>query len=232
MLTVSLYRLACAWPALSLFGAVLLVGVLAWYWLPPESQTSWLREGGPVEGSTAALFFILGLFGLLWRPQHTERWSWLAVCGLCWAAGAREMDWHKHWTGKSVLKVSFYWSDAPVLHKLLALLAVLSVLACALYLLLRYGRHLWQAFWRGDPFARTIATLLAAVVFTKIMDRSVNLLIEDFGVSVAPTVAMLVSMVEESSEISLPLMVVLAVWQHQHPTRVSMASPTRTHGPI
>lgn len=214
------YRFASAWPALHIFLLTLVAALAGWYWLPTDSQTWLLRENGPLEGCTAALFFLLAVLGLLWRPAHTERWSWLAVCGLCWAAGAREMDWHKQWTGKSVLKVSFYLSDAPATHKLLALLAVLCVLACVVYLLLRYGRCLWQALWRGDAFARTIATLLASVVFTKIMDRSVNVLTQDFAVTIAPSVVQLVSMVEEGTEMSLPLMVALAVWQHQrHATR-------------
>jgi hypothetical protein len=220
MCTTPFYRFVCAWPALFIFFVALLSALAAWYFLPPDSQTWLLRENGPIEGSTAALFFLLAVLGLLWRPAHTERWSWLAVCGLCLAAGAREMDWHKLWTGKSVLKVSFYLGDAPALHKLLALLAVLCVLACTVYLLLRYRRPLWQALWRGDAFARTIATLLASVVFTKIMDRSVNVLAQDFGVLLAPATVMLISMVEEVGEISLPLMVALAIWQQQNLHRV------------
>jgi hypothetical protein len=220
MCTTPFYRFVCAWPALFIFFVALLSALAAWYFLPPDSQTWLLRENGPIEGSTAALFFLLAVLGLLWRPAHTERWSWLAVCGLCLAAGAREMDWHKLWTGKSVLKVSFYLGDAPALHKLLALLVVLCVLACVVYLLLRYGRSLWQALWHGDAFARTIATLLASVVFTKIMDRSVNVLAQDFGVLLAPATVMLISMVEEVGEISLPLMVALAIWQQQNLHRV------------
>lgn len=209
-----LYRFVCAWPALHIFLVTLLCALAAWCLLPPPSQTWLLRENGPLEGTTAGLFLLLALLGLFWRPPHTDRITWLAVCALCVAAGAREMDWHNRWTGKSVLKVSYYLGDAPWAHKLVALVVVLTVAASMLYLLLRYGQQLWQALWRGDAFARTITTLFATVVFTKIMDRSVNVLIQDFGVAIAPSTAMLVSMVEETSEISLPFMVALAIWQN------------------
>jgi len=220
MRSSSLYRLVCAWPALHILLLTLLCAFAAWHLLPPASQMWWLRENGPVEGTTAALFGLIALAGLFWRPQHSRRITWFAVCTLCAAAGAREMDWHSRWTGKSIIKISYYLGDAPWAHKLLAFMALSLTALCAIYLLWRYGLELWRAFLQGKPFARTVATLFATLVLTKIMDRSVNLLIQDFGVAIAPSTALLVSMLEETSEMSLPFMVALAIWQNWREHRV------------
>ena len=220
MRSSTLYRLVCAWPALHIFLLTLLCALVAWYVMPLASQAWLLQESGLIEAPTAGLFGLLALIGLLWRPPHSSRISWLAVCILCAAAGAREMDWHSRWTGKSIFKVSYYLDAAPWAHKILALLALLLVFASAIYLVWKYALQLWQGLLHSNPFARTVATLFFTLVFSKILDRSVNLLIEDFGVAVAPATAMLVKMMEETCELSLPLMVALAVWQHwrQHQT--------------
>lgn len=214
MRSLSLYRLVCAWPALHILLLTLLCAFAGWLLLQPASQTWWLREKGPVEGTTAVLFGLLALGGMFWRPKHSSRISWFAVCTLCALAGAREMDWHSRWTGKSIFKISYYLGDAPWAHKLVALFALLLTAWCAIYLLVRYGLQLWRGFLDGNPFARTVVTLVATLVLTKIMDRSVNVLIQDFGLAVAPSVAMLVSLLEETSEMSLPFMVALAIWQN------------------
>lgn len=193
-----------------------------WAILPAE-QVMWLmREEGAVETTTSAVFFALALGLLWWRPAQDDRCSWLAMAVLCAAAGAREMDWHKAWTGKSVLKVSYYLGPAPWGQKLVALALVLLVAASALYLWRRHARRLWQAMQAGQPDAGTVATLVATTVITKLLDRSINVLAEDFGVATSPSTRALVSALEETMELGLPLMVALALWQYLRRRRAHM----------
>ena len=91
MRSSTLYRLVCAWPALHIFLLTLLCALVAWYVMPLASQAWLLQESGPIEAPTAGLFGLLALIGLLWRPPHSSRISWLAVCILCAAAGARPL---------------------------------------------------------------------------------------------------------------------------------------------
>ena len=193
-----------------------------WAILPAE-QVMWLmREEGVVETTTSAVFFALALGLLWWRPAQDDRRSWLAMAVLCAAAGAREIDWHKAWTGKSMLKVSYYLGPAPWGQKLVALALVLLVAASALYLWRRHARRLWQAMQAGQPDAGTVATLVATTVITKLLDRSVNVLAEDFGVATSPSTRALVSALEETMELGLPLMVALALRQYLRRPRAHM----------
>jgi hypothetical protein len=189
------------------------VGALAlWVVLPPEPLMRILAEGGPVELPTALLYLLLALALLLPRSIDIRLRLALAVSFATFAA--REFDLHKEWTGKSVLKVSFYLGDAPAHQKVVAL-SVLAVIAVSvLYLLRRHALATWRALRAGHPVAVTIAWFMATIVVSKVLDRSVNLLIEDFGVPVGPSVHALVSAVEEVSELVLPLLAALALLQH------------------
>ncbi|MES2959677.1 MAG: hypothetical protein V4792_15915 [Pseudomonadota bacterium] len=201
------------WPALMIVAFTALFALAVWSAMPTEALMRVMAEDGPVETTTAALFFVLAL-GMYWlRPQGDDRCTWLAMAILCAACGAREMDWHKAWTGKSVLKLSFYLESAPMGQKLLALAVLALVALCVVYLALRHGRRLWRNLLLREPVAVTVATLLVATAITKILDRSINLLANDYGVVTAPPIWALVSALEESIELSLPLMVVLGLWQ-------------------
>ncbi len=188
--------------------------IAVWLVQPTESVLWLMREEGPVETATSALFFLLALvlYGL--RPKLDDRRSWLAMVTLCAAAGAREMDWHKVWTGKSVLKLSFYLGPAPAHQKLLAGALVMLVAAGVIYLVRRHALSLWRDLRAREPVAVTVATLLVTTAITKVLDRSINLLIQDHGIVAAPSIRALVAALEESMELGLPLMVTLAVWQY------------------
>lgn len=210
------------WPALKIVVFTMALAIAVWLAKPTEAVMSLMREEGPVETTTSVLFFLLAL-GLYWlRPEQDDRRSWLSMAILCAAAGAREMDWHKAWTGKSVLKVSFYLGPAPLNQKLVALAAVVLVAACAIYLLRRHARRLWRGMRVREPVAVTVATLLVTAVITKLLDRSINLA-KDYAIVAMPPIRALVSALEESMEVGLPLMVALALWQYRPRERPAMA---------
>ena len=200
------------WPALTIVALTVAFALAVWLATPADAVMWLMREEGPVETTTAALFFLLAL-SLYWlRPQRDDRWSWLSMALLCAASGAREMDWHRMWTGKSVLKVSFYLGPAPGSQKLVAAAGLLVVAACVAYLLRRHALRLWRDLRAREPLAMTVATLLVTTLITKLLDRSVNLA-KGHDIVATPAVHALVSALEESIELGLPLMVTLALWQ-------------------
>lgn len=138
-----------------------------------------------------------------------------ALSAVFLAFGAREMDWHKVWTGTSVLRVSYYAGPAPMQHKLVAL-AVLAVVLLALgRLVLRHARPAWQALRRGEPVAVSVAVFIATIVLAKGLDRSYSILTEDFGWPLTIGVQAAIVAVEECLELTLILIALLGLWQNR-----------------
>ncbi len=170
-------------------------------------------ENGPVEMATALLYFVAA--AAVWFLR-TEAMGWrlsAALCVLLAAFGARELDLHKYWTGTSVLKLSFYLHDAP-LHQKLASAAVLGVIIAALVYLARWLRPLWAFFRRGHAVAVTIAVFIVTMGVTKVIDRSLNILAEDYGVPVTLHTRTIFMSLEETIELGLPLLAILALAQN------------------
>lgn len=190
---------------------------LAWgAMLSHDAVIALIHENGPVESLTVLLYLLLAV--ALWcvpRPGDDTR-PRLAATVMVLALAAREMDLHKHFTGTSVLKVSFYLHDAPLLHKLVAAPILLVVLATAVWLAVRFARPLWRDLRRGRPLAVTIAVFFATLVLTKLIDRSFAILAEDFGIAISIGLDAVLSALEEVGECSLPLILAVGLGQYQH----------------
>jgi hypothetical protein len=123
------------------------------------------------------------------------------------------MDLHIAFTGTSVLKVSFYLRDAPWHQKVVALGVVSTVALAMIHLARTYARPYRQAVRDRVPVAVTVTVFGAAMAVAKVLDRSVNVLAGDFGVEVTAATAALVSSLEETLEVSLPILAGLALLQ-------------------
>lgn len=200
---------AAFWPPL----AALVAALAVWGLLPHEQGLALLKEGAAVERLTELLFFAL-VPAVWWlrRPGDEGR-VLLALSVMFLAFGAREMDLHKYWTGTSVLKVSFYLRDAPLHQKLVALPLVAAVLVAAGWLALRFVRPGWRALRRREPLAVTVACFFATMAVSKVFDRSLNILAEDFGVVFPVSVHALVAALEEILELSLPIIAAVGLLQ-------------------
>lgn len=186
-----------------------------WALLPTEQVVALLEEGAPVERLTEILYFLLPVaVWALRRPDDDARVLWtLSLVFL--AFGAREMDLHGAWTDMSVLKARFYTGDAPEHQKLAGLLVVAVVLAAVGFLFARCGRAAWSALLHREPAAITLACFMATLVVSKLLDRSINVLAEDFGLRFSVSVFALALCLEEVLELSLPLIAGLALLQRR-----------------
>jgi uncharacterized membrane protein YidH (DUF202 family) len=202
-----------AWRVVGVTGAV---GVLLGLVLSPQSAARWLAETGPVEGFTAITFAAAGfaVWGLRRHPPDDRRSS-LALSIAMFACCARELDWHKAFTGTSVLRVSWYGSTASPLSKAVAALILLVIATALVWLLLRHWRPWREALRRREPEAVTIAAFFVALVVSKVLDRSVGILVDDFGVHVPERLVILRSAVEECLELALSALVLLGLVQHR-----------------
>jgi hypothetical protein len=204
-------RLAALWPML----AALLAGTGLTMSFEPAPLIELMGEAGPVERFTAAGFFLLTPLVWLLRRRGDPAATLAALSVVFLAFGAREMDWHKLWSGTSVLRVSYYTGPAPLQHKLIAL-AVLAVFVLALgRLVLRHARPTWQALRRGDAVAVSVAVFVATIVLAKGLDRSYSILTEDFGWPLSIGVQAAVNALEECLELALTLIAATALWQNR-----------------
>ncbi|MCW7539612.1 hypothetical protein OOT46_17345 [Aquabacterium sp. A7-Y] len=201
--------------------AVAALAVAVWAVVPYAPLMVFFAETGPIERGTAALYF-LSAVGILFVAVPGLRWPLrLALCVALLAFGARELDLHKTWTGVSALKVSFYLGAAPLQQKLGGLAVVLPVAASFAYLALSHGGAVLRGLRRRHPVALTAAVFLVTIVLSKLIDRSENVLLEDYGYRFEEWMSGLRAALEESLELCLPLLVWVGVLQQ----RVRSAGP-------
>lgn len=172
--------------------------------LPSTIESQYFDESGPFEQVTPWLWILLCLtiltaFRVLSLPV-------LAAVILSLACAAREWDMHKAFTGYSVLKPGFYLSSEHALHHQLIAgpLVLLVMLSCVILI-----RLLWiQRPRRGRPLPPwTLALLIACglMVFTKILDRSPNIIQKDLEFSLPEWLLSLSKVWEEGLEVFLPV---------------------------
>ena len=185
------------------------VAVVLWLWLPPDGVQLLMDEGGPFQRPTELLYFAVAIAIALLLWGRIGPAVWVALCVTFVAFGAREMDLHKHFTGASVLKLSFYSSAAPMQQRLVAAAFVIPILFAVGFLVFRFARSWWRALRRREPLATTVACFILTMIVSKMFDRSVSILEDDYGIVASASAHALVSALEEIMELSLPL---IAAW--------------------
>lgn len=145
----------------------------------------------------------------------------------------READWHYKLAGGNVLKLKFYAHGSATLEvKLIAAAVVLvglAVLLRGLWLGFQTLRH--RAAWR-EPWTWTFAVGLVAMVGTKVLDRSLNVLRESFALALPERTGHLIGAWEEGFECALPLIFGLALWQWRRALNAATPVDVRSLGAI
>ncbi len=207
------------------------VAFALWLWAPRELALGWLAEGSVVEMLTQTLYFVLAPAMLVLRPAHDRQWrTWFALAVVLAGFGAREADLHTAWTAKSILKLSYYLGDAPWGQKVLAGFVVAAVLTAAAWLVLRWARPFRSALKRRQPVAVTVFVFVLTLVASKVFDRSVDILAQDFGVVLSASTRALMTALEELLELSLPVLAGLAVVQYRRASLAPGAVPSTHEG--
>ena len=172
--------------------------------LSPTTNIRLFAETGPFEELSPWLWLLLGASIVAVHRKLTPGVA--AGVVLCVACAAREWDWHKSFTGYSVLKPGFYLTtEHPLTHQILAGAAVLAVGASAAILLYKF---ISLRPWASSPRPAWLLALLFAVfmlALTKVLDRTPGILRGDFGIELAGPVLLLFGALEEGLEMLLPL---------------------------
>lgn len=185
---------------------------------PWEATLEWMIEGGIVENATIFMYYLALASLWLFPPRALTRMGIAAISLLLLAAAARELDLHKATFGMSILKTNFYRSYASGTQIAGALLILLPIFAAIIYLIVKYRRQLVKSAKARDPAAVTVVTTLIFLVLVKAFDSFIGFiggyLSEPGEIWGYTTPAGLITMaIEESLELALPLLVVVAVIQ-------------------
>lgn len=203
------------WLALYPLLMALFFSVCVWALLDATQRQHLMSEGGPIEQASWMLWLVMAFaFALLATPGDRVS-TRVALVVMMVAFAAREADLHKEITGKSVLKLSFYFQEFPLHQKLIAAVAVVAVLAAAGLLIKRYGKQVWRGARSGDIVCTTVLIFLGSMVVSKVLDRSVNVLADDYGIALPAALGQLIGTTEETMEAMLPLVAAIGLLQHR-----------------
>jgi hypothetical protein len=189
-----------------------------WLSLPTPDLARLIAEHGPVEHLTERLFVLAALLAAVlagWglsRGHRNRGGIQLALSVLLLACALREMDLHRLFADSSMLKLSFYLGDMPASVKVIALTVVSLIAAAVIYLGARVGRALWARRRPPDAASTSLLIFIAVLVVTKLIDRLPAILAENGFPLSAPTSSLL-QVFEELSELSLPLIAMLGLYQ-------------------
>lgn len=187
-----------------LLGLVVLFGVFMA--LPRATTDALITEGGPVETVTVVLYFAAAALTLLRLGGRADRLHLLSVFFLVLFA-LREMDFHDRFTSRGITMLRFYTSpEVPLLEKLVVVL-VLAVIGGALLLLGRDVLSRLRTGWRPPlPVVAALALIPISIAF----DRLVRMLVYDAGLPAGGTLAFSAFVFEETSELAIPALFLLA----------------------
>jgi hypothetical protein len=200
--------------AARIMGCGLAVALALYAVSPNPLVMQWTGENGPVE--TATVVFYLAVAVLIWllRDARDDTASWVALTIIVGAFGARELDLHKAWTTMSILKARFWTGgETPWTQRLGAFLVLLPVVWSMLRLLRRYGGVVWRQARQHHPVAMTAVTFVVCLVLVKLLDRSLDVGQHATGLTAPPWLVALEATIEETTEMLLPVLVGLGVFQ-------------------
>ena len=202
------------WVALYPLLVALFFAGCVWAMLDATQRQHLMSERGPIEQASWMLWLVMAFAFALFAKPGDRVSTRVALVVMMAAFSAREADLHKEVTGKSVLKLSFYLQDFPLHQKLIAGVVVVAVLVAAGLLIKRYGKQIWRGARSGDVVCTTVLIFLFSMVISKVLDRSVNVLLEDYGIALPTQIGQLIGTTEESVEAVLPLVAAIGLLQH------------------
>ena len=195
--------------------ACMAVGGLIWIAGEPRSVETLMGETGPVERLTTVSYFLCAMFAGAARAQDPDRRTTLALVIVMVAFALRELDWHKAFTGTSVLRLSWYAGPAAWATKLAAVAALVPVAASMAWLVWRHAVPTWRDWRAARPVATTVVVFFATLALAKTLDRMVSILSFDLGVHVPLYWVALRSSLEECLELGLSLLLLLGLAQYR-----------------
>ncbi|WAW09900.1 hypothetical protein NB640_11870 [Oxalobacter vibrioformis] len=205
-------------PYLSFWLAVLvsLLGLAFWVSCSPETVFRYTSESGPIERLTEWAY--LGAMGitLLFGVSLLKRKTLVAVLIVLGYMAAREADLHKALFSISILKIKFWLSGSyPLTSKLIAAAVLLPVAWAVGYLLAFRTISVLAGVRERMSHAISIIMIVAVTAISKVLDRSLNALVELFGWQFPQWLWSFQASQEELLECLIPFLFLVALFQYR-----------------
>ena len=169
-------------------------------------QESELYENGTVVGYGLAIVAVL-----VWAEAG---WPFrLHVASVLGVLAARELDLHKAFTSESTLRLSYYTSDLDPLDTRIVAGILVGGAHLLLIAMVIHGPRLWRALRAGAPHAYSALFAVGFLPLSKVLDKAPGLIREGLGYELTQAQFRPFRMAEETVELAVPLLVVLAVAQ-------------------
>ncbi len=202
--------------AFSLCWGVMLAIVLLFF---PEYKFKITEDGQILEFLTNLGYIsMLAALLILSKDFSTKMTDWGIYLFLGIAAFLREagIQHHLSRTDSTPFKSRFFLNpDNPLSEKIIFGLILLIIFGTLLYLAIKYSKHLVVSFFKLNTITWSTATFCTVLVFAKFADRFPgNWRHMHDGVSLPRNQVEIWSLLEESSEVFLPYLVVIILLQY------------------
>ena len=184
----------------------------------PELKFSITEDGNLVENITHAGYILmivafLFYFRDFWDKIFTfETFILLSIWAFLREAGIQH---HLSTTDTTPFKSRFFLNPAnPLSEKIIFGAVLLVVFGAVIYLAVKYTKHLIKSFFKMNTVTWSIATMCTILVVSKFFDRFPSNYRHSHEQPLSRQMIESFSLLEESIEIFLPYIVVIALWQY------------------
>lgn len=188
---------------IALVAATIGIGALA----PADVRNFLAREGGPIEWATVACYALaLGYILVRGLYQKTKWIFWLVVLFIM-----RELDFDARFTSGKITKFDFYLAPDLSLLQALYAFAVLGGFVFVLFMTIKsYGKSFANEVKERTPIALAVTIALVAVGLSKLIDGP-RRKAKYFGLDPSDDAIAFFQIIEESIELLIPLMIIVAL---------------------
>lgn len=203
------------------------VFIVAWfsfmmgvYYLYPNDILNVTSEGGVIEAITHFGYVVLIAVLLVLSDDFSDRvktWAVLFFLAICTWLREQGIQHHLSRTDTTPFKSRFFLNpNNPISEKIIFGLVLLIVAAAVIYLAIKYSKHLVSSFFHFNPLTWSIAVLCTVGVCAKWVDRfPANWKKAHGGVPLSEQTYAICQLMEESSEMFLPYIAIVALFQYK-----------------
>lgn len=164
--------------------------------------------------SYSILIFLLLISFKNFKDKKLDYFTYLflSICAFLREMGAQ------HWltsTDTTAIKIKFFTNpNNPISEKIISGIIILSVLIAILYIAKKYAIYLIKGVFKMDTISWSVGTMVFFGLFSKFIDRLPSNFRKEHGEMISEVIKDNLSVLEETSEIFIPLTAILILIQY------------------
>lgn len=187
--------------------AAITISLIVSLMVPLEFQTILIRESGPIEWLTVALYAAALGYILLKGVYQPLKWIfWLTVLLML-----RELDVDSRFTDAKITKPDFLLgADVPILQKIYGVTMLAIVAFVVFKVITTHTAGLWREIRGGTDLALSVVLAILAAGLSKLVDGGRRKL-GYIGIELSEQHVTGLQLFEEILELSIPLLIMVAI---------------------